>query len=75
MEPKPLKFRREAIAETREQAGLTQKELGLKMGVAQPRIRHIENIHAKSGLTIRTIEQVFEALKISSFNQLKKFFH
>lgn len=50
------------IKEARKRAGLTQKELGEKLGISQAAIGQFETEHAN--LKIETIEKVANALKI-----------
>lgn len=53
----------EAIRETRKKQGLTQEELGQRMGVQRAQISKIENGH---GIAYSTIIRAFKALGVSS---------
>ncbi|WP_138992740.1 helix-turn-helix domain-containing protein [Larkinella sp. C7] len=52
----------QAIKQARVEAGLTQKELGERMGVGTPTISKYEN--NGQNLTVQTLKKIAEALKI-----------
>ena len=60
-------FARDAIVEARKQAGLTQKQLGKKLGLPQSQISRIERHPDRT--TVRTLRKMAKALNvnISSF--------
>ena len=60
-----LTLNRNAIRQAREAKGLTQRELGQKMGVSLQQIGNIENASAQKGITVRTLERIWEALEIT----------
>lgn len=59
----------QSIRQTRKVKGLTQKELGLKLGVADSVITNYES--GKQNLTVDTLQKIAEALgvEVSSFFQ------
>ncbi|RZM20616.1 MAG: XRE family transcriptional regulator [Pedobacter sp.] len=48
------------IRETRKEKGLTQKELGAKLGIGEFRVNRYEN--GKTNPTIETLQEIFAAL-------------
>jgi HTH-type transcriptional regulator/antitoxin HipB len=58
-----LELAGERIAEARRAAGLTQQQLGAKLGVPQSQISRIE--HHPDELTVRTLRRVAQALGVN----------
>jgi len=57
-----IEFARDAIVEARKKAGLTQKQLGQKLGLPQSQISRIERRPDRT--TVRTLRRLARALKV-----------
>lgn len=57
-----IEFARDAIVEVRKKAGLTQKQLGQKLGLPQSQISRIERRPDRT--TVRTLRRLARALKV-----------
>ncbi len=57
-----IEFARDAIVEARKKAGLTQKQLGEKLGLPQSQISRIERRPDRT--TVRTLRRLARALKV-----------
>ena len=57
-----IEFARDAIVEARKNAGLTQKQLGQKLGLPQSQISRIERRPDRT--TVRTLRRLARALKV-----------